>query len=747
MPIKKLLTVIYLSIFCLISKNVIAEDKPIFNLGTGSTDGEYYALGISIKNILQKNNISINVIPTKGSIDNIKKLDSGTIDIAIVQNDIAFFYTFGLEPFKTPSDKLRALIPLYTEPIFILSNDNAIQTLQNLTRKKVNIGEKDSGLNADAKLFLETNDLLDIIETKEEPDNTLNELFIDHKIDAAFINYINKNLLESLKQNKLFPISLSHKEISDLNSTYPYFTEFSTNINDHTINTFAVRALLITNKKLPKNVAYEITKTLYEKYNNLNFPNKDANINNLKISEIPIIKWHKGSEAYYLENKLIHSNALLVIIWATLFLTIILLLGLLILNILIFKSKTLIGHNIRRNKKFFNTINKLNTLVKTYQTIFFIIILFTLFLSDLLLIKYFDHTWAIRHNKVSPFDNISLTQNIIWLFVFSGSTYNDNIFPISPTGKILATLIPIISVSTLVTSIGVLATKTIKKMLKESRGETSKTFKNHIIICGYNRSTDNLILDLTNEQLPNIKSVLLLAPLGDNPNIPAEIKNSKHFGYINGFSSDKYDLNKAMLADAETAIIISDEPNTNNDSDTILKILTIDRHFKNLNNSKPHKAIHIVAELSQLKNKSLAEDAGAHEIICLSGFKSKLLAQSILNPGVNQILEEILTFNENNEVYNIYITKEHTGIINKTFDEALITLRKHEILLLSILRGMNSSDTSSLTGAPDAKLRKVITNPISKAENDYKIKEKDTLIVLAKEGKHIKYTENILKFK
>ena len=60
-------------------------------MATGPSDGSYYQIGQDIKNVAAKDNVDVQVMPTKGSLENIDLLVSGKVDTAIVQLDALRF--------------------------------------------------------------------------------------------------------------------------------------------------------------------------------------------------------------------------------------------------------------------------------------------------------------------------------------------------------------------------------------------------------------------------------------------------------------------------------------------------------------------------------------------------------------------------------------------------------------------------------------------------------------------------------
>ena len=62
-----------------------------FTIATGPSDGSYSQIAQDIKSVAGKENIDIQVMPTKGSLENIQLLGTGKVDMAIVQLDALRF--------------------------------------------------------------------------------------------------------------------------------------------------------------------------------------------------------------------------------------------------------------------------------------------------------------------------------------------------------------------------------------------------------------------------------------------------------------------------------------------------------------------------------------------------------------------------------------------------------------------------------------------------------------------------------
>jgi hypothetical protein len=62
-----------------------------FTIATGPSDGSYFQIAQDIKNVVGKEGIDLNVMATKGSLENLELLTSGKADLAIVQLDALRF--------------------------------------------------------------------------------------------------------------------------------------------------------------------------------------------------------------------------------------------------------------------------------------------------------------------------------------------------------------------------------------------------------------------------------------------------------------------------------------------------------------------------------------------------------------------------------------------------------------------------------------------------------------------------------
>ncbi|MBR3153870.1 MAG: TAXI family TRAP transporter solute-binding subunit, partial [Lachnospiraceae bacterium] len=113
--------------------------------GTGGSGGMYYSYAEKLREV-SKNSMSFDVRTTAGSSANIRLLDQGFIDIAIVQSDVLL---------AEGTQACSAIAGLYTEAVQIVTaKGSGIDSVYDLEGKRVSVGEEDSGVLVNSKQIL-----------------------------------------------------------------------------------------------------------------------------------------------------------------------------------------------------------------------------------------------------------------------------------------------------------------------------------------------------------------------------------------------------------------------------------------------------------------------------------------------------------------------------------------------------------------------------------------------------------------
>jgi len=261
-----------------------AQAKTQFvTIGTGGITGVYYPTGGAIAKMVNKKKkeygIRATVESTGGSVFNINAVMNGDLEFGIAQSDRQFQAVQGMAEWKDkgPQENLRAVFSIHPESVTLVAAvDAGIKNIKDLKGKKVNIGNPGSGQRQNAI------DALDAVGINYEKDlqaesikaSEAASLLQDGRIDAFF--YTVGHPSGSIKEATSGARKVRLAEITDVDALlkkYPYYAKATIAIsnypgaqNDKDVDTFGVKATLITSVKVSDDVVYAITKEVFDNF-------------------------------------------------------------------------------------------------------------------------------------------------------------------------------------------------------------------------------------------------------------------------------------------------------------------------------------------------------------------------------------------------------------------------------------------------------------------------------------------------
>jgi TRAP transporter TAXI family solute receptor len=132
-----LLTLIVVVGFVITYQYVGAPPPKVVRIATGAKNGAYYTFAHEYARLLAKDGISLEVVPTAGSVENLQLLNKGEVSFALVQGGSAT---------KEDKERLHSLGSLFLEPIWIFTRkQSTIKRFLDLKGKRVSIGVAGSG--------------------------------------------------------------------------------------------------------------------------------------------------------------------------------------------------------------------------------------------------------------------------------------------------------------------------------------------------------------------------------------------------------------------------------------------------------------------------------------------------------------------------------------------------------------------------------------------------------------------------
>lgn len=300
-------------IFCAISAQ--AADSKRLTLATGGTSGVYFPLGGAIANTLgNKSNgdVSVTAQATGASGENMRLVQAGDVDIAIVQNDVADAAFNGSAPFKSKLGDVRAIGRLYPEYLHVVaSKDSGIKNLEDFKGKKISVGARGSGNEVNCRQIFDFYGLdYKNLEPIFLPYGETADQFKDRQLDGFVftIGTPNPAIQDITTTQDVTFVPLEGAKADEVIAKFPFLVKDAIPAGTYkgqgdAVPTLSVQAMLVANKDMPDEVAYELTKILYENADAVaKAHNKGAEIKLESAADGVTIPFHPGAEKYLKEK-------------------------------------------------------------------------------------------------------------------------------------------------------------------------------------------------------------------------------------------------------------------------------------------------------------------------------------------------------------------------------------------------------------------------------------------------------------
>lgn len=314
MRITKWITAVAAAVALVAAGPATAQKAQFINVLTGGQSGVYYPLGVALSQIYGKHisNVKATAQATKASAENMNLLQAERGELAFALADTVSDAWNGNEEagFSKKLDKLRGLSATYNNYIQIVASaDSGVESIEDLKGKRISVGAARSGTELNARAVFKAAGLSydDFSKVEYLPFGESVELMKNRQLDAtlqsAGLGVSSIRDLATSIDIVIVPIAEEVIEnIGDaayLPATIPAGTYDG---QDDDTPTAAVPNFLITHKNVSDDLAYEMTKALYENLEGLQSAHNAAKAidikNNAAGMPVPI---HPGAERYYKE--------------------------------------------------------------------------------------------------------------------------------------------------------------------------------------------------------------------------------------------------------------------------------------------------------------------------------------------------------------------------------------------------------------------------------------------------------------
>ncbi|MBL0613346.1 TAXI family TRAP transporter solute-binding subunit [Aeromonas veronii] len=253
-------------------------DSQALTIGTGPLNGVYYPTGGAICRVLNAGHAlhgdSCTVQSTRGSMANLKALDKGDVQLALVQSDVLHHALHGTGPFsgQGANNELRSLFRLYQESLTLLAAPNSgITTLADIEGKRVYPGNKGAGEQITSQALMAAMGWQpgQFAAYQLKSDSEPLEGLCDGSLDAAFVVAGHPSLAvgDLISRCKVRLIPIEGEQIDRLLKQHPYYQRSRIAANLYpgqttAINNIGMSAELVALASLPDPIVRTVRDTL-----------------------------------------------------------------------------------------------------------------------------------------------------------------------------------------------------------------------------------------------------------------------------------------------------------------------------------------------------------------------------------------------------------------------------------------------------------------------------------------------------
>ncbi|MFM4746422.1 TAXI family TRAP transporter solute-binding subunit [Aeromonas veronii] len=247
-------------------------------IGTGPLNGVYYPTGGAICRVLNAGHAlhgdSCTVQSTRGSMANLKALDKGDVQLALVQSDVLHHALHGTGPFsgQGANNELRSLFRLYQESLTLLAAPNSgITTLADIEGKRVYPGNNGAGEQITSQALMAAMGWQpgQFAAYQLKSDSEPLEGLCDGSLDAAFVVAGHPSLAvgDLISRCKVRLIPIEGEQIDTLLKQHPYYqrSRIAANLypgQTSAINNIGMSAELVALASLPDPIVRTVRDTL-----------------------------------------------------------------------------------------------------------------------------------------------------------------------------------------------------------------------------------------------------------------------------------------------------------------------------------------------------------------------------------------------------------------------------------------------------------------------------------------------------
>ncbi|MGB8712369.1 MAG: TAXI family TRAP transporter solute-binding subunit [Onishia taeanensis] len=293
------------------SSSAVAQQ---LSIATGGTGGTYYPYGGGLAELINNQLDGYEAVAevTGASVENMALIYREDSDLAIALADTVYQAYTGTGDFEGRQvEDVRAIASLYPNAVQIVTlADSGIESLADLKGKVVSVGAPGSGTELNARAVLESNGITyDDFDPRRLNFNETADALRDGDIAAGFwsVGPPTSSILNLATTRDIRLIGLTDDEIANARGESEVFAPYTLRAGiydgvEEPVQTIGIPNVLTVNASMDDQLAYDITKLLFEQTDKLIAIHPAANDTTVEFStDATPIPFHPGSLRYYEE--------------------------------------------------------------------------------------------------------------------------------------------------------------------------------------------------------------------------------------------------------------------------------------------------------------------------------------------------------------------------------------------------------------------------------------------------------------
>lgn len=264
----------------------LAERNRFISIGTGGPAGTYIVVGQALCDLVNRDaaeqrkrgvDITLKCLapPSGGSSFNIRQMAIGAFTFALAQSDTQFEAYHGSNPHEVkPLPELRSVFAVYREPVqVVVAKATAISSFQDLSGKRVNVGNPGSGTRDTMKALMEAHgmNLKDFAGTTQLTTAEYGPALCEGRIDAfaTVTGFPARSVAAATDRCGARILDLDTDVERNLTAEIPYYEPATIPMGTYTsttedVTTFGVVATLVTHERVGEDVVYDVVRSVME---------------------------------------------------------------------------------------------------------------------------------------------------------------------------------------------------------------------------------------------------------------------------------------------------------------------------------------------------------------------------------------------------------------------------------------------------------------------------------------------------